>query len=92
MHYKKNLISLGTQTVAVYASSHVSTALQAMLGQMNLYDGVKLTQILGAVYDQGRKDGARAAFESVTEKVHEAEATIPHRNPGKPKKPKKKRK
>lgn len=91
MHYKKNLIPLGNRTVAVYASAHVSTALHAMLANMNLYDGVKLSQILGAMYEQGKKDGARDAIEKITTKVYEAVATVPHRNPGQPKKVKKKK-
>ena len=57
---------------------------------MTLYNGVKLSQLFEAVYVQGRKDGARYAFDTVSEKMNEAEKLVPHKNPGQPKKKKKK--
>lgn len=83
--YVKNLIPLKKKVVAVYASPRVSAAFHAVTADMNLYQGVKLRQLLEAVYDQGRKDGARGAFEATAAKMKEAEALVPHRNPGKPK-------
>lgn len=85
----KNVIPLGTQEISVYASPKVSKALDEITEDMTLYHGVRLSQILEAVYSQGQKDGARSVFDNIESKVIEAKAEITHRNPGQPKKPKK---
>lgn len=54
---------------------------------MNTYDGVKYVQIMEAVYKQGLKDGAAAAFDTIDKSMKAARQVIPHRNPGQPKKP-----
>ena len=84
--YKKNVINLSTQTIAVYASPRLSAALASVTAGMNFYQGVKLVEVLEAVYGQGHKDGARKAFEAHTLKAREAERLVAHRNPGQPKK------
>jgi hypothetical protein len=84
--YKKNLIPMGGETVAVYATPKISSAFAGVTEDMTVYQGVKLVQILEAIYEQGKKDGARLAFEKLGEKIKEAEKLVPHRNPGKPKK------
>lgn len=71
-----------TEQVAIRMSPRRADALERMIGDLSLYDGVKLLDIMEAVYDQGRKDGARAVFEL----VDEAKKEIPHRPPGRPKK------
>jgi len=81
---QKNVIKLHNKSIAVYASPKIAHALKDIVGEMPLYEGVKMIQLLEAVYDQGHKDGARKAFEVITGKVKEAEKAIPHRNPGKP--------
>jgi len=83
---KKNNVTLHKKTVAVYASPKISAAIETIIGEMPLYEGVKIIQVMEALYDQGAKDGARNALESITAKVKEVEKSIPHRNPGKPKK------
>lgn len=83
---KKNMIPLQTGKVAVYASPRISRAMEEITEDMTLYHGVRLSQILEAVYAQGKKDGARAAFEELDKKFREAQRAIPHKNPGKPKK------
>ena len=85
---KKNLIPIQNGAVAVYASPRISKALDEVTEDMTLYHGVRFTQILEAVYTQGKKDGARSAFEELDKKVKEAQKAIPHKNPGKPKKAK----
>lgn len=82
----KNVISLSTQEVAVYASPRISKALEEVTKDLTLYHGVRLTQVLEAVYAQGLKDGARGAFAEIDDKLKEVKAAVPHRNPGKPKK------
>lgn len=85
----KNVIPLGSEDVAVYASPKVSRALEEITEDMTVYHGVRLTQVLEAVYNQGQKDGARGAFAELDKRVDEAKKIIPHRNPGQPKKSKK---
>lgn len=85
---KKNLIKMKSQEVAVYASPKISEAMKEITDDMTLYHGVRLGQILEAVYNQGRKDGARSAFAELDVKLQEAKKAIPYRNPGKPKKSK----
>uniref|UniRef100_UPI000D408826 hypothetical protein n=1 Tax=unclassified Variovorax TaxID=663243 RepID=UPI000D408826 len=83
--YVKNQISIGNEKVEVYATPKLGHALEALTEDMTLYEGVKFEQLLKALYEQGKKDGARAAFEAIQGKVAEAEKAVPHRNPGKPK-------
>ncbi|MBA6063435.1 hypothetical protein [Pseudomonas mosselii] len=83
----KNVIPLGTQDVAVYATPKVSKALEEVTEDMTLYHGVRLAQVLEAVYNQGQKDGARNAIGVLEGAIAEAKGDIRHRNPGKPKKP-----
>jgi hypothetical protein len=82
----KNLIPLAGQQIAVYASPSISAAFKHVSDDMNMFKGVKLAQLLEAVYEQGKKDGARKAFEAIEGKFAEAAKAVPHKNPGKPKK------
>jgi hypothetical protein len=79
----------GDKTVKVYASPKVGEALRDIVTEMSLYDGVKLTQIIEAVYTQGKKDGARETFDRLDKGVAEMRKAISHRNPGRPRKKKK---
>lgn len=85
----KNIIPAGDKSISVYASPRISKALHEVTEEMTLYNGVRFAQILEAVYAQGQKDGARNVFELLDKKVKEAQKTIPYRNPGQPRKPKK---
>ncbi len=73
-----------TGTADVYTSARVADALQEITKDATLYEGVRLAQVLEAVYIQGRKDGARAAFEEIDRTVALAKAEIPHKKPGRP--------
>ncbi len=84
--YRRTTIQLKSKSIKVYASPRISEALREVLKDMSLYQGVRFGQILGAVYEQGTKDGARAAFEETEQKFLEARRAIPHRTPGRPKK------
>ena len=83
---QKNMLDLGKVKVAVYASPKISHAMKELTEDMSLYEGVRFTQILEAVYKQGNKDGARKAFDQIRVGLKEAEKAVPHQNPGKPKK------
>jgi hypothetical protein len=82
---RKN-VKLATSEIAVYASPKMGAALDEVLSSMDLYHGVRLAQVLEAVYGQGKRDGARAALESLDASVAALKSKIPHRNPGRPKK------
>ncbi len=68
--------------VAIRMSSRRADALDKIVEDMSLYRGVKLADVMEAVYDQGRKDGARSVFDV----LDGAKKEIPHRAPGRPKK------
>jgi hypothetical protein len=86
---KANKIHLPNEVVTIYATPRISDALKEVVRDLTLYQGVKLEQLFEAVYNQGKKDGARMAFDTVSEKFYEAQKAVPHKNPGKPKKKKK---
>ena len=74
--------------VKVYASPRIAAAFKDIAMDMNMYKGIKLLQLLTAVYKQGHKDGARAAFESTDARFRDAMKAVPHQNPGRPSKKK----
>jgi hypothetical protein len=82
--YVKTQIQLSKSIVPVYAGLKVAHALHEVTATMDLYHGVRLTQLLEAVYKQGKKDGAR----NVSESFKKMMKAIPHNNPGQPKKKK----
>ncbi len=82
--YRTISLQLKRTHVPVRASPRVADALQELSANMDLYQGVKLRQVLEAVYMQGKKDGALEAFEQVDAGVAAAKKQIPHRGPGRP--------
>jgi hypothetical protein len=72
--------------VAVYTSARVADTLQTITANATLYEGVRLTQVLEAVYEQGKKDGARAAFEQLDKGLAAAKKQVRHKRPGRPRK------
>ncbi len=66
--------------IAVYTSARAADALEEITADMTLYKGVRLLQVMEAVYRQGKIDGARTVFD----KVDEVKEAIPHRRPGRP--------
>ena len=81
--YVRTVVPLpGDKQISVYAGKRVRDALSEISKDMTLYHGVRLSQVLEAVYEQGKKDGARNVFDT----VDGLRTTIPHRNPGQPRK------
>ena len=74
------------KSIKVYASPRVGVALRELTADMNLYQGVRFAQILDAVYEQGKKDGALNAFKELDRSMAAAKKAIPHRKPGRPRK------
>jgi hypothetical protein len=78
-------IQLENSKISLYATPRLAQTFREIAHGMDFYKGVKLTELLEAIYTQGRKDGARSVFD----KMDGIKDQIPHRNPGKPKKHKK---
>jgi hypothetical protein len=78
----------GKKVAKVYASPKVGEALREVSEDMTLYKGVRLSEVLDAVYAQGKKDGARETFGGVDRSLADVKKAIPHRTPGRPKKKK----
>jgi hypothetical protein len=86
--YQVTLVPLKSEDVKVYASPRVAAALAEVKNSLDLYHGVRLSQLLEAVYVQGRKDGASAAFEAIDAGVLQAQKAVKHKKPGRPRKKK----
>ena len=78
----KTLVPLPKGSVPVYFGTRIAQALHEVTVDMNLYKGVRLGELLQAVYEQGKKDGARQVKDSFEHMMKQ----IPHKNPGQPKK------
>jgi len=63
----------------------VADALEEIVSKASVYEGVRLIQILEAVYEQGRKDGARATFDELDRGFAHAKRQTPLQKPGRPK-------
>ena len=74
--------------VPIYAGVKVGKALDEVTEDMPLYKGVRLAQVLEAVYLQGQKDGRREVFEAQDVALAEMKSRkeLAHRPPGQPKK------
>lgn len=68
--------------VPIRMSARRADALEKIVSDMSVFDGIKLLDIMDAVYNQGRKDGARSVFEE----IENVRKIIPHRPPGRPRK------
>lgn len=76
----KTLVPIANGSIPVYAGVRVAHALQELTSDMDVYRGVRLAQLLEAVYQQGKKDGARKVRDSFEAMMK----NIPHLNPGQP--------
>lgn len=79
----------GGRAIRIYAGARVSDALREISSKMSMYEGVRLTQVLEAVYEQGKKDGTRMTFDELDDRIGKLKEALPHRTPGRPKKKKK---
>ena len=78
----KTLVPLPKGSVPVYFGTRIAQALEEVTVDLTLYKGVRLGELLQAVYEQGKKDGARQVKDSFDHMMKQ----IPHKNPGQPKK------
>jgi hypothetical protein len=72
------------ESAAVYTSARVADALREITADVSLYHGVRLVQVMEAVYLQGKKDGAREAFEEMDRGMAAVKVLVPHGRPGRP--------
>jgi len=84
--YNTVKVNVGNSVIPLRGGQRLVNAFEALTEDMNLYEGVRFSQILEAVYQQGKKDGAREAFEAVEKGVTGAMKAVPHKNVGRPKK------
>lgn len=79
--YQKFDIQLAKGPLTLYASPKVLSALTEVTTGMTLYQGVRLGQVLKAVYEQGLKDGRREIIEQF-DQIKKGTKYLP---PGRPK-------
>jgi len=80
--YKKIDVELSSGPLTLYAGHRVLSALQEIAKDMTLYKGVRLAQVMKAVYKQGLKDGRREVIERL-DGIKEETNYLP---PGRPRK------
>lgn len=76
-------IKAPAEQVPVRMSPRRADALEKIIGEMSLFDGVKLLDIMEAIYVQGAKDGAWQTFQEY-EKDYLAMKKAVRRPPGRP--------
>lgn len=75
-------VTIGDKSLAVYSGMKFKAAIEELTKDMTIYHGARLSQVAEEIYKQGKKDGARIVFEA----IDDLKDVIPHRNPGQPKK------
>lgn len=80
--YQKIDVALPSAAITLYAGSKVRSALEEVVADMTLYKGVRLAEVMGAIYQQGLKDGRR----EIIEKIEGIKTGVNYLPPGRPKK------
>ena len=80
--YRKFDIDLATGPLRLYASPKILSALKEVTTDFDIYKGVRLAEVLNAVYQQGLKDGRR----DVVDQFESVKKSIKYLPPGRPKK------
>ena len=86
--YKRLDVDLHRGKLTLYVGERVREALLEVTTDMDLYKGVRLGQVMEAVYEQGQKDGRREVIEQFDDKIKGKANYMP---PGRPKKKTKKK-
>lgn len=73
-------VPLVGRDIAVYAGVKVGRALEEITKEMTLFHGVKLAQVLEAVYEQGLKDGRGEVMKALD--AVQNDKALKWRNPG----------
>ncbi len=83
--YRTIKVQLQNTEASVYTSPRVAKALEDILAATTVYEGVRIAQILEAVYKGGKKAGAREAFNELERGITAAKKQVDHAKPGRPK-------
>ncbi len=83
--YQKIDVDLPSGEITLYAGAKVRSALDEITKDMTLYHGVRLSEVLEAVYESGQKDGRK----EMIEKMEGLKTGVNYLPPGRPKKNKK---
>lgn len=84
--YRKFDVDLPTGTLTLYAGQKVLSALAEVTTHMTLYKGVRLAQVMKAVYEQGLKDGRKEVIEQIEQFEEKVKKETNYLPPGRPKK------
>jgi hypothetical protein len=76
-------VQLAKTQAKIYANAKVANALEELTDDLSLYHGVRFTEVLEAVYQQGLRDGRREVFNELD--VLKKRPELKHVNPGRPK-------
>jgi hypothetical protein len=82
--YQKIDLGLPSREVTLYVGSKIRSALEELTHDMTLYHGVRLREVMEAVYEQGLKDGRK----EIIEKVEGIKIGVNYLPPGRPRKKK----
>lgn len=80
--YLKTTLDLTDGKVAIYVGQKVHNALREVTSELDIYQGVRLGEVLQAAYDQGKKDGRK----EMIEKLDSIKKETNYLPPGRPKK------
>ena len=83
--YQKIDIDLSSRGVTLYVGSKVRSALEELTTDVTLYHGVRLREVMEAMYEQGLKDGRK----EIIEKLEGIKTGVNYLPPGRPRKRKK---
>jgi len=86
--YKKFDVHLPAGPLRLYASPKILAALEEVTTDMDLYDGVRLSQVMKAVYEQGLKDVRKEVIDKFDKQLEGVKKHTNYLGPGRPKKPK----
>jgi hypothetical protein len=82
--YQKIDVELPSREITLYVGSKVHPALEEVMKDMDVYHGVRLTEVMEAMYEQGQKDGRK----EIIEKVERIKTGVNYLPPGRPRKKK----
>jgi hypothetical protein len=74
----------GGTTISIITNSKVKAAADHLM-DLQMFDWTRVQTLVHAAYAQGKKDGARAVFESIDTGIAASKRAIPHQPPGRPK-------
>ncbi|HWR35884.1 MAG TPA: hypothetical protein VN622_08465 [Clostridia bacterium] len=81
--WNKVTLDMPNRQLALYTGAKVQHALQEVTMNMDVYQGVRLGEVLEAVYQQGLKDGRREIIEQFEQNITKKVKYLP---PGQPRK------